>query len=59
MNVDITSDADRPTEGDVGEPPRRWGRHVRFALRALGILLAAALMLVLLGLLFSPRYWRF
>jgi len=59
MNVDIIPGADRQAEGNVGEPSRRWGRHARFVLRILGILLAAVLMLVLLGLLFSPSYWRF
>ena len=59
MNVDITSEADREVEGDVGESPPHWGRRVRFVLRILGIILAAALMLVLLGLLFPSSYWRF
>jgi hypothetical protein len=59
MNVHITSEP-RPEARDDGVEGaggrRRWLRPV---LRILGILMAAALMLVLLGLLFSPRYWRF
>jgi hypothetical protein len=59
MDVDITPDTARQGEREAAEPTRRWGGHVRFVLRILGILFAAALMLVLLGLLFSPSYWRF
>jgi hypothetical protein len=59
MNVDITSDTEPQAEEDVVEPTRRWGPHARVVLRILGIFLAAALILILLGLLFPPSYWRF
>lgn len=44
-------------DGPSGEPARRLHAHpvVRLAVA----LLAVALILVLLGSLFSPRYWRF
>jgi len=40
-------------------PPERRPLSQRPLVRVLFILFAAALMLVLLGLLISPRYWRF
>ena len=59
MNGDIATDPERHAEEDLAEPTRHWGPHARFVLRILGILLAGALILILLGLLFPPSYWRF
>ncbi len=59
MSVDITSDPKPEARDDLVERSGPWRPRLRFAMRILGIVLAAALMLVLLGLLFSPRYWRF
>lgn len=59
MSVDIGSDPRHETSHDLREEPGRRHPRLRLALRIVGILLATALMLVLLGLLFSPSYWRF
>lgn len=52
-----------PTSADDPEvsaaPPARRPLSQRPLFKALFILFAAAVMLVLLGLLISPRYWRF
>ncbi len=53
------SDASLPgSEAPVAEPERP-PFHTRPVVRIVIALLAAAVILVLLGIAFSPRYWRF